>query len=157
MSANRAVAVVLAVAALMLGCASSPVATVQCRAAKLPDKVVLQYGSAAGSELAAFVPGKNSVLMIPPVQGMVSVTQAGIEATGAGTAVVRLQLANCAAQPVWVRVRTQFLDQDGVRSEAASAWSEIHIVAGSVAEYEEKSLKKAAAAFRVEVEFIKNG
>lgn len=135
------------------GCQSPAPSTVTCRAAPA-STIDLVYQAAANSPTAASVPGRNSVLLAPSVGDRVAIYEASLGKTEVGNARLSLSFANCASAALLIRVRTQFLDAQGARSEPMTVWREVMIGAKSVAQYDEPAVARTSVGYRVEIDRI---
>lgn len=141
--------------ALVLGgCASAGIGSVKCRSAPAATSAAAVYRAAPGSTMEALVPGANALLLSPALGDRVAVHDVRLESSATGFARVRVDLASCSAAPQVLRLRTQFLDAAGRRSEPVTVWRDVLVGPGSLADYDEFATQPASVAFRVEIDSV---
>jgi hypothetical protein len=140
---------------VLAGCqAGPPASALVCRPVDASSAPARVFRGAPGTPVEASVPGMNSILLSPAVGERLAVHRIELGKSATGLAVVSLDLANCTARPLVVRMRTQFLDGEGRRSEPLSVWREVVVGAGSLASVDELALQRASIGFRVEIDLV---
>jgi hypothetical protein len=135
----------------MAACQAGP-AEIICRKAEDLAGGIRTFSAVPGTVLEASVPGLNSILLSPAAADRVSVQRAELGTSPMGLAKVSLAVSNCTSSPMLLRVRTQFMDGSGRRTEPISVWREMTVGAGSVAEVDELATQPESRGFRVEID-----
>jgi hypothetical protein len=136
---------------LMAACQAGPGELI-CRKVELAGAGIRKFTAVPGTSLEASVPGLNSILVSPAAADRVSVQRAELGTSPTGLARVSLAVSNCTSSPMLLRVRTQFMDESGRRTEPISIWRELVVGPGSVIEVDELAMQPASRGFRVEID-----
>jgi hypothetical protein len=144
------------VACGMAGCAATETRTVECR---VPGAKPLRPG-------AALVGQSYGMEMTPIPLDAVQFTDASLweriavqhlsaARSATDTVKVSARLVNCTDAPQVIGMRTSFMDEAQVPSEATSAWQTVHLSPRSTATYSEMSTSTKVRHYLLEVRQVR--